>query len=277
MNIPKIFTFHLLIGLPGSGKSYFVNQQGPGQYKVSLDDYKYISLEEALKKSFDDAEVLMFDTHQYSHCYRNCYIDGLILNKKTVEKIISFANEYFNKYHKESEFESVNFVLHIWNIDREACLHNDKLRSKTDINRKETSEITIKNANIEDMEDLGYDIEKHEVKKVSMKDKILDFGYEGRLESEEWSGGGTWGDCWGDRGVIEPEDDPGFDKFDNLLARICPNITYLQYKVLFNDCVELEEYWDGDYYGGRELCKRYVCNLEYLYDRMIEMNLIEEN
>ena len=58
---------------------------------------------------------------------------------------------------------------------------------------------------------------------------------------------------------------------------VCPNITLLQYKKLYNSLVSIESGCENDYYGGSTKNAYYKCNLKDLYNMLIEMGLINEN
>lgn len=95
------------------------------------------------------------------------------------------------------------------------------------------------------------------------------------LVSETWSGGGTVGSCWDNRlSTIAPDAPKEFVEFDEMLSKICPNISYLQYKTLYNTCHEIITYNDRDYYGGCETILYHKCDLQKLWGKMKEMELV---
>ena len=101
---------------------------------------------------------------------------------------------------------------------------------------------------------------------------------ENELRSDTWCLGGSWGDCWGNTGMVSADEQPTeFKEFDDLLMEVCPNITLLQYKKLYNSLVSIESGCENDYYGGSTENAYYKCNLKDLYNMMIEMGLINEN
>ena len=288
-----IYEVHILMGLPGSGKSYFANHWRCENsrdifteylYLVDLDEYmcKGDALEDTLIFTFDQKEVL---GKQHSICEptkRIIFVDGLILTFDNLNKVIETCLKYFNV---DKINDSVVFNIHHWNEDRETCLINDSIRTKFG-NREESSYITIKNApydNIEhyhrlDTKDINvkYNVIKHNVFKLDEFQYILnEYANEGtKMVSATWSGGGEWGNCWGDSGIIEEEPAPEFTQFDELLNKICPNITYIQYKQVYATCVYINEDDEFGYYGGYEKKYNYVCNLKKLYNCLKEMNII---
>lgn len=57
---------------------------------------------------------------------------------------------------------------------------------------------------------------------------------------------------------------------------VCPNISFIQYKRIFNECVEIEDFNESDYYGGTEYKSRYKLDVRKCYKMLRERNLIEE-
>ena len=97
---------------------------------------------------------------------------------------------------------------------------------------------------------------------------------QGFLKSDRWSNGGTWGNYWGDSGSIAAETPKEFIEFDELLEKLCPNITFLQYKRVRELCVTCESDYENDYYSGREEYSYWVCDLKQLHNALAERNLI---
>lgn len=95
---------------------------------------------------------------------------------------------------------------------------------------------------------------------------------DGKMRSGSWCLGGTW--CsYSDHGNVSADPQPEFINFDSLLEQINPNISYLKYKKLYNECIEIETFSDSDYYGGRTENANYSCDIKLLYDRLIEMGI----
>lgn len=214
-------------------------------------------------------------------------IDGLILTLNDLNNVIHTCIEFISP---ELNQHVITFNIHHWNEDREKCLLNDKIRVKSGI-RDKSSELTIRYAPYDNIEyydktiniiGVTFNVFKHDIFEPNIFDTtIKNYGKQDKngkyvLTSKSWSGGGTWGDCWGNSGTIEADADLEFIEFDNLLTKICPNITFLQYKQIYNSCVDKESYYESDYYGGSELRYKYTCNLNTLYNKLIEMNIIDE-
>ena len=95
----------------------------------------------------------------------------------------------------------------------------------------------------------------------------------------EWcSGGISGGSCWDDgtddrhygrSGEAEPE----FDNIDTVLAELCPNLTFLQYKKIMAKIVKRGEYTINEYYGNTTDYTFKVVNLRELYEALQEMKL----
>ena len=94
------------------------------------------------------------------------------------------------------------------------------------------------------------------------------------LISNTWSLGGTYGSCWDDQlHSISAEPQPAsFVEFDNLIEKIDPNIGFLKYKKIYNNCVEISTYRDHDYYGGSTENAQFKCDLKKLYNMLEEYN-----
>jgi hypothetical protein len=92
------------------------------------------------------------------------------------------------------------------------------------------------------------------------------------LESQSWCLGGKSYDWHGSEHYLSAENPLNFDEFDELLEKICPQITYLQYKKIYAKCVTMEERSASDYYTqARE--GFWKCDLEKLYEMLEEMGL----
>jgi hypothetical protein len=181
---------------------------------------------------------------------------------------------------KDGISNRIHFVIHFWKENRELCLYNDKGRR-----REKSSEISIRNLPLEypivNNPEIDYEIIEHDViaapslniyfnkYKDSQKNDFV-------LTSESWSAGGSWGNCWGGSGTISPDPVPqSFKEFDEMLEKLCPDISFMTYKKLYNETVTIEERSENDYYGGTEYRHNYKCDLEKLHKLMVELNIIE--
>ena len=56
-----------------------------------------------------------------------------------------------------------------------------------------------------------------------------------------------------------------------MLEVIAPNLTFLQYKKIENECIEMDEWSNYEYYGGVTYKARYECDLYRLQELLNEM------
>lgn len=269
----------LCVGLPGSGKTYFLKNNYPNNRSTFDEDYEFLS---------DDDKIDIVKTigsrirsnFQYLRIYnelRPVIIDCLITTNSELNKVI---DKIYETSIKEGVSDRIHFVIHFWKENRELCLYNDKGRR-----REKSSEISIKNLPLEypivNNPDIDYEIIEHDViaapslniyfnkYKDSQKNHFV-------LTSESWSAGGSWGNCWGNSGTISPDPVPqSFKEFDEMLEKLCPDISFMTYKKLYNETVTIEERSEHDYYGGTEYRHNYKCDLEKLHKLMVELNIIE--
>lgn len=276
----------ITVGLPGSGKSTWAKNYRLSNVEKSYNGNKYrtqiIDCDlyfKQYKRTFDSLEEYIYSEidNIYKPNINEIIIDGLFT---TNDDVIRILNNIFELLNIGDEI-----LICQWYEDREQCIKNDLYRR--DIN----SNVTINNIKYEDIdiEKIRNNVGRIEVEKQYIEvyrkpnylifaDKYkINYDSEGKFTSDTWSGGGTWGNCWGDSGSIGPSEPEDFDEFDELLENVCPNISFLQYKKIKSDCVELDYYDDYDYYGGSETRNFYVCDVENLYNTLVDLNLINED
>ena len=95
-----------------------------------------------------------------------------------------------------------------------------------------------------------------------------------RLESELWSLGGTTGRYWGEV-TVEADTPLYFHQLDDLLFQTGIYIPDQIYSEIFNECSYIEEIEIRDYYGGFSRSNRHCCDLNKLYNFLLENNLIK--
>ena len=277
MNNEKVEVI-LCVGLPGSGKTYFLGNNYPNN-KTFDEDYEYISGEDKI----DVAKIIknrVRSNFQHLRIYNKLWpivIDCLITTNSELNKVI---DNIFESSIREGVSDRIHFVIHFWKENRELCLYNDKGRR-----REKSSEISIRNLPLEypivNNLNIDYEIIEHDViaapslniyfnkYKDSHKNDFV-------LTSDSWSAGGSWGNCWGGSGTISPDPVPqSFKEFDDMLEKLCPDISFMIYKKLYNETVTIEERSEHDYYGGTEYRHNYKCDLEKLHKLMVELNIIE--
>lgn len=279
---PKIY---IMMGLPGSGKTTKAKELEKAHKN---DIVRRIDIDAGCgypNRKYKDAKEIVSYNLSNNGPIDFVIIDGLILtNAEVIEMIKAFDIAGYSKY----DYKNHKYEIHYWREDRDACLHNDRGR------RKETATNTIKNAVFEEIDvekiksETGVDVSvvMHFVNRKPNWEVWADenIGYHHLSEekkfltSDYWSLGGTYGSCWGDGLSTSYPDTPptDFTLFDELLEQICPDITFMQYKKIYRECVEIKEFSQGDYYGGCVNYAYFSCDLEQLYYMLTEMELIAE-
>ena len=292
----KTFMIDVMCGLPASGKTTHVKEQmikdEKSKYEfhpiwktiaLNLDGHDDSDLETIVRKEFYSKKNKIFQKiHPYDDVTIRIMVDGLILNFDDFKKVVDTCTLFINENEPIYGY-TITPTAHIWNEDRDTCINNDRIRVM--IGEREThSETTIRHLEYKLDKDQfkkeGYKVVEHEVYKATTYDiTIKKFGNDDdKLESDYWSLGGNYGTCWDDQlHTIHPSSQPtSFQEFDNMLGEICPNITFLQYKKVYNESVSISEWTERDYYGGAENFARYVCDLRKLYECLVEFGLISD-
>lgn len=249
----------ILCGLPGCGKTYFANSQ--------KDKNTFVLDCDSLTTGPDSLEgkicySIMSCIPGYNKM-KTIILDGLFLK---VDEVVSVIQRINKTIYGEPSFE-----IEYWPADIETCLRNDKGR------RKSSSAFTIEHSKLEEMtedifkERLGFIVPVHSHKTILKdeyklivdgikKNSIKDDRY---LYSSEWYVGAEYPDKIY---IYKEEKVPSdFVELDEILEKYFPDITYLQYKRLKRECVELEDFEEHDYYTGTVYKARYVCDLKKLY------------
>ena len=280
----KKVEINVLMGLPGSGKSSWrIKNEPKNKYSRNCssfccDDYMWIPNSSKYGRYKTIPDIIKHHLNISDKSEFIC-IDGLITTNAQVQEVIDVIHTCLPKYRNDEDFE---IVIHHWKEDRDACLFNDKYR------RELSSETSIKNLPLEDPKDYKFDsilnvrIVYHDVIRKNVYEGIFEHlnefnEFDDTLTSSRWTTGGTWGDCWGNTGECFSDPQPEFEEFDKLIERIAPNITFVNYKKLYNECVTIETDDECDYYGGCCHKAYYKCDLHKLCDMMVEMKLIGNN
>lgn len=277
-------TFEFLVALPGSGKTTLAKGLGEkNRSKTEVVDFDatFELCEWRRANEQDKARIIRntISNHLRNPRTETLILDGLFLTHDDIMRVIMATHQLF---------KHVDIVVHQWNEDRETCIKNDGGR------REVSSTNTILNAEFEQINDMklmeilkdgGYEnvklskIQYHTVQLKPDWDRYFrgkaDVWHDGKIRSKKWCTGGSYGSCWhNELSPVTPDDQPEFDELDELLNEICPTITFLQYKKIMSNCVELEEYYESDYYGGGCTYKRYVCDIKKLYNMLQEFGYI---
>lgn len=264
----------ITVGLPGSGKSTWAEKyQTDNRVTRWCGDMNTVKIIDCDNCANDNLKEYIKKEILVRSDIKEIIIDGLFTTNKDVELVI-------NSISPNNDDE---IVICQWLLDRERCIENDLYR------REISSEVSIENLPYEiiDVEHIknqthfdkiskeNFNVYKKKDYEIFISKYNIDTYANKTIVSDSWSNGGTSCNCWGDTYNISPEEPCEFDKFDKLLEDICPNINFLQYKKIRQKCVSIEEDSCGDYYGGTEYYSRYVCDIQCLYDALLEMNLIK--
>ena len=95
-------------------------------------------------------------------------------------------------------------------------------------------------------------------------------------------GGVSGGSCWESSDPEPYTRQEGYEeakrcfeeKFDEILMDLCPNISFLQYKNIYNKCVKSTTTTSYEYYGNSTVYYILYCTVKNLYDILMDMNLI---
>ena len=229
------------------------------------------------------------------------YVDMLCLtNQNLADLIYALMKRYMYKV----DAKMFDFTILDFEGDRELCIKNDMIRSFADPSR--SAKATIETETLEDVDTelIGsmvgdqlatginascfFNIKAKKVPiwnsdEASSYERVKAFVYgaasnfgtvdKNILRGESWTvSGREWsytGAEWSVGGQ-EPED---FNTFDNMMAALCPNISFLNYKKVRKECCEVEEYNDNDYYSSYTK-NRWICDLDKLASIIDEMGLI---
>lgn len=282
---------HVLVGLPGSGKTTFANQFRD----VTYDEYGYSHTNYRAKKYADiidyDAiykkvgftdkleinkeKVLKMALPRLK--YDIMILDGLFVTQKDVEWVLSV---YLDNPKFTERITVEKIIVDSWIPDKEACLWNDRGRrnigAAVSIQLLEQEKINVKQ--IEKRFGIKTKLELHSIARkpeyrIFVEENNIKSVHEGKyLDSATWClGGEAWG--WdGGKHNIGAEQPNNFDEFDELIEKICPTITFLQYKKLYKNCVTMEEKDNSDYYS-RTTEGFWRCDLEKLWNMLEGMGI----
>lgn len=258
------------MGLPGSGKTHYTKShenKRAGTYAVILDELSDIR---CYGKKRPMADLITIGVNEIYRYVNTILLDGPF-----------FTNEHIRiaLYAIAQEYGKINVTIHHWLENRENCLKNDGGR------REVSSSITIQTAAYEkpDVDWLNEQLAENDVHVVKVVEhevqlkpdwlrfwRPIKYHDDGKLYSMSWCTGGCWNDCYGGSSPVSPEEPYNFDELDELLEKIAPGLTFLQYKRIQRDCVATHNQSESDYYGGVVHRCQWVCDLEKLYNVLNE-------
>lgn len=310
------FEFHILVGLPGSGKTYWATHNYPTNYFLNHNGRMIVDLDKF--KDCGDKMLMNALDEEFKNYMTACHvnrvdvcIDGLVTTYDDLYNLIYGILMYMQhkctwKLNKFGDFK-FSFIIHQWDENREVCIYNDNMRNRDVKAKSSIKNLPYENINVKQVENhlrsnlviekiLGdsYDskvvqIEKieHKVKKTTLYKTLFEpecvyqhndpCAEKGRyIYSESWSLGGEGGNYLGKKWSVSKQEQKEFVELDDFLIKVAPNISFLQYKRIFNHCVDKVEWHEYDYYsaGTDETCWR--CDMKKLYETLKEMNLIKE-
>lgn len=272
----SINTLHILVGLPGSGKTtFYLEQTKKAPYhSIHYIDFDTIKRNARFKDSKDLKEYYAHEIYLLGGA-KDTYVDGLFLTPDDFDFIVSL-------YLDCPRYNIKNVRFEYWEPNVEACLWNDKNR------RTISSSVSIRKLVVH-QPDVKYFAGKYPTISFSCQHhtivrkpewKVFFGGLGIRLDkndnvlrSPDWTVSGTNNDYNGNEWPIDPDEPLEFDAFDELLEKICPTITFLQYKNLKKKCVHIEKEHSSDYYSSC-VTNHWVCDLDKLYEELKEKNLI---
>lgn len=252
----------ILWGLPASGKSTYANQFIPKHWS---DRQKiHVVRADAFRKPRSLIDLIVGECDAAP----TVIVDSLVTTNEQADNLMSAIQKKHD----------CTFKIVYWNENRDACLWNDRGR------REVKSEISIKNMPLE--KPSNELIKKFNatltVMEVERKPNWMVWAnengiYEKNLKSMRWSLGGNAGNCWNDNMyTISADPQPAsFTEFDQLLEKICPQIGFMTYKRISAECTKIETHGESDYYGGSVQYAHFECDMELLYQKLVDENLIQ--
>lgn len=296
VTIKELKTVTLLWGLPGSGKTTFAEEmvhknQG---YLSRAQKIKVIDADAIFRHAKSDQELnwkpdgldekdsqkravrfkrLVTEVYDALSRTDSVVIDGLFTTNKAAKEVFDALKQKTSKY-------KVSFEIFWWAEDKEACLWNDKKRGREFDSSRTITTMPFETPSNELLNEFEITtcVKKIVVRKSRAKflAQQHDLGDTSTLESEAWGLGGTSGSCYDNdlQSVSASEQPTTFDKFDDLLEKLCPQVTFLQYKKLYAKTVTIKKHTSHDYYGGSIEYAKFECDLIEFFEMLEDMNLL---
>ena len=266
------------MGLPGSGKSWFAAHYHNPDNKYSAyakeNTVTIIDVDELRQKYKSEEYTKKLNSR--ADQYGTVILDGLFLTKQDLKDLTTSLKSLWNRV--------ANIEIDYWYPDVKTCLYNDRYR------RDKNSEATIRAAKMElpDLDSLSdfhaqqvlikfHTVKKKPEWKYKADDLKLALKDDEYLISDCWITGGCIRDYKGNTSFVEAESAPdSFEKFDELLEKICPNLPFTAYLSLKENCVTVEDTYENDYYGGEISKSHYQCDIPKLFEKLEEMKYLKK-
>lgn len=276
-------TLHITMGLPGSGKTSWSRKFDKSNNDNVYNSSQCIEMDKlGATSSKTIRERVIEHILAYSR-YEHVIVDSFMSSS---EQLKGLLNDVIPK----APYTEV--IVHYWEPNVEACLWNDRGR------RDQSSSTSIKNATLEkvDPEEISAHIKTLSEREIKVKlethittmkpdwevfyeevcKEIAWKNDKGEICSSSWCLGGDWVDCWGSRGGVSAESTPAtFREFDEIIEKVCPEISFMKYKKLWNSLVSTEEFGKSDFYGGHTNNAYFCFKVEKLYNALVEEGLYE--
>lgn len=299
---------HILVGLPGSGKTTWAYKQRElmtkdgsyptfglvnKSYNGGIIDIDYLILSgknhwrwldniDPETEELDMGRVIRNNTCIDTSVDGVIYIDGLFLTNDDVIDMIKKLAVVGKTWNVK-----INIIIDQWEEDREKCKINDKMRLHENL-RNEDSIHTIVHAPyeqiyIEDIEAMILD-GTLEINDISLERHVIEIPEDWQMfleikgtpeeasviSGESWCTGGTWASYNGD-GYLTAETPKENEKLIEILTKIAPDIKYLEYLKIEKGCSKIVETTEYDYYGGCGHYSHWEIDSKKLYEMLKEM------
>ena len=264
---------HILVGLPGSGKTTYAEQQkNMSTLILYVDDEikrikrlsQSVTIKKALLYAMGSANVNL----SYVCRYEKIIVDGLFLRQEEIEQVITFFTEYLDEF---------KVFIHQWNEDRDTCIKNDQWR------REETSLGMIRNAEYKKIDLVKLQEYFKDNSKVTIHPTIISHLVElkpewarkyghivdayGKLKSREYFLGGVSGNCWdSSMSYLDGEEIKPFTELYDFLEAAFPYLLLKDWNAIEKEVVSEERWSVPEYYGGSSKYFRWVCDVKKVYE-----------
>lgn len=274
MRTRRLEKFEILVGLPGSGKTYFANSQNKLNTSIlDFDSYKNQKTHTETKNWFIKQMNLAFNTGT-----GRVICDGLFPDMIDIEWVLDILFEKF----KAPEYVINEILIHYWNPDgsRDDCLWND-IGRRTMSSTNTIKTLNIPKPNVQQIE-RKYKVPTRLIRHNVVRKPnylVLAGSNRAKLQDDKYICSNTWlvsGEVrsWDGEhpSPLSPEPPVEFVELDDFLEGICPAITFLQYKKIWRECVCIQEKYDNDYYSSSTLAY-FSCDVEKMYSLLKDWGL----